>query len=207
MSADAQNVEELSDEELMLRYSQHGDMKAFEMIVLRHEKPLYNFIYYTVKNESLAQDILQETFIALVRKAADYEPTAKLTTYMYTIAKNRCIDYFRKKSPKLTLDAPMGSGEDDGPTLVSRIADENSPQSDLSLEKKKFQRALAVALQALPEDQRRAFVLKEIDGLKFREIAEIEQISLGTAKSRLRLAVEKLQGELGEFEHSPIKES
>lgn len=207
MSEGQKDVAELSDEELMLRYSREGDLQAFEVIVCRHEKPLYNFILRTVKNEAVAQDILQETFVALVRKAADYEPTAKLTTYMYTIARNRCIDFFRKKRPDRSLDAPLGAGEDDATTLGARIADETLAPSDVETDKKRFQRALSVALDTLPDDQRKTFMLKEVSGLKFREIAELEGISVGTAKSRMRLAVEKLQHELGDFSDSPIKAS
>lgn len=206
MQEDTVSLDELPDEDLMLRYGERGDLEAFEVLVLRHEKPLYNFILRTLGNEAVAQELLQETFIALIKKAADYKPTAKLTTFMYTIARNKCIDVFRKKRPATSIDKPLGGDGDEGPTLADRLSEEGAASTELEFEKQRFREALSVALQTLPDDQRTVFMLKEVSGLKFREIAEVENISLGTAKSRMRLAAEKLQAELGTFADSPLKE-
>src|SRR5262249_52369709 len=106
-------VRDDSDESLMLRY-RDGDVRAFELLVNRHRKPLFNFILRFVRDTAQAEDVTQETFLRLVKGADAYERQAKFTTWLYTIARNLCVDAARrgKHRKAASLDAPLG--EDDG---------------------------------------------------------------------------------------------
>jgi RNA polymerase sigma-70 factor (ECF subfamily) len=192
-----QTLDELTDEDLFRRYGRRGDLEAFEELVRRHEKGLYNFILRSVRDEQTARELMQETFVSVVRAAPDWEQRAKFRTWMYTIARNKCIDSLRKMRPELTLDEPRGG--DDQRTPLEGLADEEDLGSDAELTRRRFQQALSRALDELPEEQRQTFMLKEVSGMKFREIADVMDTKTGTAKSRMRLAIDRLQVALADF--------
>src|SRR5260221_11070295 len=112
----AVQVREDSDEALMLRY-RDGDVRAFEVLVTRHRKPIYNFILRFVREPAQAEDVLQETFLRLIKSAEGYERQAKFTTWLYTIARNLCVDAARRGKHRKTapLDRPTGPNSEGGP--------------------------------------------------------------------------------------------
>jgi RNA polymerase sigma-70 factor (ECF subfamily) len=191
-------VRDDSDESLMLRY-RDGDVRAFEVLVTRHRKPVYNFILRFVRDGAHAEDVLQETFLRLVKSADSYEKTAKFTTWMYTIARNLCVDAARrgKHRKAASLDAPVGA-DDDGATLMDMVA-----SSEAGADRNTINRELALrirkAIDALPEEQREIFLLREVSDLQFNEIAQIVGIPENTVKSRMRYALEKLREALEEY--------
>ncbi len=197
-------LEELSDQKLMLRYADLGDLEAFELLVSRHEKPVFNFILKRCGNRPAAEDLLQETFERVVRHADSYEPKAKFTTWLYTIARNLCIDRARKQSghTELSIDEPIGD-QDDGEAFVDRMADEDATSASVDHDRRRFRRELKAALAELPDEQREVFVLREFSGLKYHEVAEVVDAAVPTVKSRMRYALDALRGHLAEFrEHS-----
>ena len=186
-----------SDESLMLRYRE-GEVRAFEVLVTRHRKPIYNFILRFVRDAAQAEDVMQETFLRLIKGADNYEKQAKFTTWMYTIARNLCVDAARrgKHRKAASLDAPIG--EDEGATLLDMVSD-GTPGAD----GKAIQRELALrmkkAIESLPEEQREIFLLREVSDLQFNEIAQVVGVSENTVKSRMRYALEKLREALEEY--------
>ncbi|MFU8807147.1 MAG: sigma-70 family RNA polymerase sigma factor, partial [Bradymonadaceae bacterium] len=116
-------LEEVCDEDLMLRYAE-GDIEAFGVLLARHERPLYNFILRSCRRKDTAEEILQEVFLRVVKSAPNYRKTAKFTTWLYTVARNLCIDRARKTSKRveISLDQSM-SKEPDGRTLLDGLAD------------------------------------------------------------------------------------
>ena len=186
-----------SDESLMLRYRE-GDVRAFEVLVTRHRKPIYNFILRFVRDAAQAEDVMQETFLRLIKGADNYEKQAKFTTWMYTIARNLCVDASRrgKHRKAASLDAPIG--EDEGATLLDMVSD-----GAVGADGKAIQRELAIrmkqAIEALPEEQREIFLLREVSDLQFNEIAQVVGVSENTVKSRMRYALEKLREALEEY--------
>jgi RNA polymerase sigma-70 factor (ECF subfamily) len=190
-------VRDDSDESLMLRYRE-GDVRAFEVLVTRHRKPIYNFILRFVRDAAQAEDVMQETFLRLIKGADNYEKQAKFTTWMYTIARNLCVDQARrgKHRKAASLDAPIG--EDEGATLLDMVSD-GTPGA----EGKTIQRELALrmkkAIESLPEEQREIFLLREVSDLQFNEIAQVVGVSENTVKSRMRYALEKLREALEEY--------
>lgn len=186
-----------SDESLMLRYRE-GDVRAFEVLVTRHRKPIYNFILRFVRDAAQAEDVMQETFLRLIKGADNYEKQAKFTTWMYTIARNLCVDASRrgKHRKAASLDAPIG--EDEGATLLDIVSD-----GAVGADGKAIQRELAIrmkqAIEALPDEQREIFLLREVSDLQFNEIAQVVGVSENTVKSRMRYALEKLREALDEY--------
>jgi RNA polymerase sigma-70 factor, ECF subfamily len=190
----------LSDEDLMLRF-QRGDERAFEALMRRLERPLSIYITRLSPEQSLTQDLLQETFLRVARNADRYTPTAKVSSWVYTIARNLCIDAYRKRRGQrlVSLDQEM-SAEGDGFTLHHVIADDDlEAQPDVHTEQGLFFEALTAALEKLNPDQREVFMLREVQGFKFQEIAELMGETESTIKSRMRYALQGLQRHLPSY--------
>lgn len=204
-AADAEvPLAEREDEELMLAYAD-GHVQAFAILVKRHEGPLFNFILRSTGRKDIAEELLQETFVRIIKSAPKYQTTAKFTTWAYTIARNLCIDRARKwkKRKEYSLDKSIGDGEDGGATFLDNVVDEKAASGGVDLEKKLFLERLKEALQKLPDEQREVFVMREFSGLKFREIADVLDIPVPTVKSRMRYALQDLRGHLAAYrDHS-----
>ena len=187
-----------SDESLMLRY-RDGDVRAFELLVTRHRKALFNFILRFVRDTAAAEDVTQETFLRLVKGADAYERQAKFTTWLYTIARNLCVDAARrgKHRKAASLDAPLGD-EDGAASLLDLV-----PDAGAGVDRQAQSRELAVrlrqAIEALPDEQREIFLLREVADLQFNEIANVIGCPENTVKSRMRYALEKLREALEEY--------
>ena len=187
-------VERLTDEALMLRFGD-GETEAFGELLTRYEKRVLCFIRRYVGNEETAADLMQETFIRVIRGAGRYTPTAAFSTWILKIARNLCTDYARQKKPH-THQVPFedhvqhqsnqasGHLSTDGPTLNHEIRSK-----------------LEHAVDGLPSKQREVFVLRQLLNLSFKEIADVVDSSENTVKSRMRYALEGLRLELHDFYH------
>lgn len=187
-----------ADEALMVRYQQ-GEVRAFEILLTRHRKPVYNFILRFVQSRELAEDLLQETFLRVIKSAGNYQRQAKFTTWLYTIARNLCVDQSRRAKHRKaqSLDAPLSSSADSG-TLLDVVAGDAMPSDRLAVSSE-IQQTLQRALANLSEDQREVFLMREFLDMPFKDIAEVVGASENTVKSRMRYALEKLRLELDEF--------
>src|SRR6201999_584550 len=109
---------EQADEDLMLAY-QKGEVRAFEVLLSRHRKPVYNFILRFVGERTVAEDLLQDAFMRVIKGAEAYKRQAKFTTWLYTIARNLCVDHSRRRKHRkhASLDAPMDSSDESGTLL------------------------------------------------------------------------------------------
>lgn len=194
-----------SDEELMTRYAHSGDLEAFSTLVTRHERPLYNFILRSCRREDLAQELLQDTFMRVIQSAARYQQSARFTTWIYTIARNLCIDHARKhaRRTEISLDQPLYNSDDttNAPSRLDSLADTNARSASTNHERAEFRNHLLAALDALPEEQREVFIMREISGLRFQDIAEITGCPLPTTKSRMRYALEALRLHLAAYKN------
>jgi RNA polymerase sigma-70 factor (ECF subfamily) len=190
---------EVSNEVLMMRY-QTGDRDALATLVLRHKTPMYNFFLRQLRDRCLAEDMVQDLFVKLVRKAGTFKHEARFTTWVYAIARNLCIDQMRKLSLRRhpSLDARTAP---DGPTLGERVADEHpTTAADRSAVSADIASRVTTAVEALPAEQREVFLLRQLAGVPFKEIANITGVSENTAKSRMRYALERLQTALCDYE-------
>ncbi|NOK06302.1 RNA polymerase sigma factor [Myxococcus xanthus] len=191
---------ETSDERLMLAF-QAGDARAFETLVRKHRTPVFNFILRFTGHRARAEDVLQETWLKVVRSAGDYTPKAKFTTWLYTIARNLCVDSARKESYRQasSLEAPAPGAERD----ESRPLGEGLPDAGASPERGAYNARLRPllerALATLPDEQREVFTLREYSGIPFKDIAEVTGVSENTVKSRMRYALDGLRRRLAEM--------
>jgi RNA polymerase sigma-70 factor (ECF subfamily) len=185
-----------SDEDLLRAY-QKGKVDAFRTLVQRHEKPLYRFCLRSLGNPEHAADATQEVFLRIVKHAPRWEQRAKFTTWMYTIARNFCVDEARKGRFRRTdsLNEKVGYDDEGGEEKLDRVADE-SPDSTRQVDGKKMRAVLDAALEELPEEQREVFCLREYGGLSFKEIAESVGAGENTVKSRMRYALQALRKSL-----------
>ena len=193
-------LEDLSDEQLMARY-QNGDAKAYEVLLGRHYHPVYHFLLRYTGSRHVAEDLLQDVFLRVVRGAKDYQQRAKFTTWLYTIARNLTIDASRKGKFRrhLSLDQPIGNDEG-GARLIDTVEDGRADgMGDRRTADTQFRVALDGALARMNEDQREVFVLRQFQNLSFGEIAEVVKVSENTVKSRMRYALEFLRAALAEF--------
>jgi RNA polymerase sigma-70 factor (ECF subfamily) len=191
---------EATDEALMIRF-QAGERTVFAVLVKRYQGPLYNFALRHLRNPSSAEEVVQDAFVRLVQNAGDFKHEARFSTWMFTIVRNLCIDQIRKQSLRRhpSLEEPKRAGEGEGPTLGEQTADSkaNVERTAVSTE---IRERLMQAVDALPDEQREVFLMREVSNLPFKEIAEIVGIPENTVKSRMRYALERLQAALSEYE-------
>lgn len=185
------------DAELMAAFKK-GDGKAFEKLLARHKKPVFNFCLRMMGDRTAAEDATQEVFMKVVKGAARWEKQAKFTTWLFTIARNHCIDALRKASYRKTasLDQPLKEDENDGATLGDRVSDRDAVDPSRGAESRRLRQRLAEAIAALSDEQREVFVMREYAGMPFKEIAQVVGVPENTVKSRMRYALEHLRGTL-----------
>jgi len=191
----------VSDEELLRRFNQ-GDDTAFEVLVRRFERPLYNFILRSTRDAEQAAELLQEVFLRVVQRSSEFQGHSKVGTWLYTIARNLCIDTSRKMAFRRhrSLDAPTGGGDDgEGQALIDRVASPVAP-SDRNIIGQDVALRIQAAVDALPEEQREVFLMREIQNMPFKDIADVLGVPENTVKSRMRYALERLQRALVEYE-------
>jgi RNA polymerase sigma-70 factor (ECF subfamily) len=177
-----------SDEDLMLAY-RAGDAAAFDALYARHRGGVFRYLRRQAGNAAVAEELFQDVWMRLIDARARYEPQAKFTTWLYTIAHNRLMDHFRsgKRAALVSYD-----DEDDPPP--EPVAD--TPRPDETLARKQDAARLLAAIDALPAAQREAFVLQQEGSLSVEEIAAATGVNRETAKSRLRYAMAKLRAQL-----------
>ena len=188
--------DDCSDEQLMLAFRE-GEAAAFEALVQRHRGPVFNFILRSTGNPARAEDLLQETWLKVIRGSREYEPKARFTTWLYTIARNLCVDSARRESFRevVPLEAPQRDG---APPMAEWLAD-GRPEPDRAAHSARLRPLLEQALMSLPKEQREVFVLREYSGVPFKEIASVVGMSENTVKSRMRYALEGLRKRLREL--------
>jgi RNA polymerase sigma-70 factor, ECF subfamily len=186
-----------TDENLMVRFGR-GEAAAFEFLYRRHEFRVYRYLRRNVRNEATANDLTQEVWFAVVRGAANYQPTAKFTTWLFTIAHNRTVDMIRANHRLQSLDA----GDDADPEVsnpLERLAESAKLEPLAQVQTQDEAAALLSAIAQLPAEQRSAFLLQAEGELSVEEIADATGSSFETVKSRLRYARAKLRQLLWEY--------
>jgi RNA polymerase sigma-70 factor (ECF subfamily) len=168
---------DIEDRELVRRVVA-GQTDDFRALVDRHQQRIFRFASGLLGNREEAEDVTQEAFLAAFANLSSYESSrAAFSTWLFTIARNRCINLLKQSRP-IALNE------------LDSIGDVSSTDP---IVRQELSQQLDRALAALPVEQRSAFVLAEIDELPYAEIARIERTSLGTVKSRIHRAKQRLQ--------------
>jgi RNA polymerase sigma-70 factor, ECF subfamily len=206
MASSTRDLPRRTDEELMEAFS-GGDARAFEQLVARHGRSLYNFLLRSVRTPHRAEELLQEVMLRVVKSKRRYERSAKFTTWVYTIARNLTVDESRRVRFRdhQSLDAPLRgrNGDDAGHTRLARIAATQVP-TDMAAEAPRLRRRLRAAIAQLPDDQREVFLMRQVSGMSFREIGDVVGAPENTVKSRMRYALEKLRQDLADLDPAGV---
>lgn len=175
---------------------------SIQETVGKERKRLFDFIRRRVRNEADAEDILQDVLYQLTASYSVTEPIEKLTSWLFTVARNRIIDWYRKRRPE---SLPADNENPALPLNLEEILFDPNENPDQAYARSLVWTELAEALDDLPEEQRQVFVMHELEGKTFKEIVEITGEPLSTLLSRKRYAVlslrEALQELYNEFEN------
>jgi RNA polymerase sigma-70 factor, ECF subfamily len=196
-------LSERGDESLMLAHGA-GSEAAFDELVRRHQRGVLNFVYRMVQNRQIAEELTQEVFVALVKNGQRYQPTAKFTTYLYTIASNIVSKEWlrRKRRPRLFSISQMWGRNKHGeenPFDPLEHAGDAKQDTLAAFQRGEISEAVNAALMHLPEHQREAFVLRRFRDMPYDEIAATTNTPVGTIKSRVVRAERALRPLLAKF--------
>jgi len=175
-----------SDEDLMKSCSE-GDMRAFELIVLRYKDAIFNFIYHFVADYHRAQDISQETFLRVLKNVDRYRSRNKFKTWLYRIAVNLCKNELRDRTRHKALSL------DNVDLDIMNLSQDHYTSPDKAYEKEEIRRLVENAVNSLPEDQRMIIIMREYQDLSYEEIASALNCSLGAVKSRIYRARQNIK--------------
>jgi len=192
-SADAQD-------HAWMRRIKTGDMEAFQQLVEAHQVKVVGTIARMLGNEAEAEDIAQQVFLRIWNSAARYEPSAKFTTWLYTIVRNLVFNETRRRQrhPTVSLDAAMES-PDGGKGGLPEKPDPQVKSPDVSLLDHEMQEAIQQAIDSLPEVQRLAIVLRRYQDVSYEEMAEILGLTVPAVKSVLFRARTELRERLKSY--------
>ena len=194
------SLEQREDEALMLEY-RRGNTRAFNVLLLRHQRPVYNFLVRHVGDRTLAEDMLQDVFLRVIKGAATYKREAKFTTWLYTIARNLCVDQSRRAKHRkaASLDQPLGKKGDEGGRTMGETVPDRGLGVDRQVVSRRLHHRIQEAISTLSEEQREVFLMRETLNMPFKEIASVVGCPENTVKSRMRYALEHLRRELEEY--------
>ena len=181
-----------SDLELVHQVQEKDDLKAYEVLVKRYEREAFGLAYTLVGNREDAMDILQECFFKLYQAIESYRGESSFRTYFFRILVNRCRDEQRKKSVwgKIFFARSYVTETEEEESMFEGITQKTPDQQLVQTE---LGRKIEEEIQKLPWRQRTVFVLKFMDGMKIREIAELTDLEVGTVKAHLFHAVSKMR--------------
>ena len=183
------NLNELTDEELILEFQRNGTISAYEILVQRYKNPLINYVFRFLGDYEACVDIVQETMIKVYRYKDSYSSIAKFSTWIYTIAGNLArTEYQRRKRRNLFSINSYGENKDE----TFDIPDE-SYRPDVIADSGIKDKIIQDALLKVTKAYREVVILRDIEEMSYEEIAEITGLNVGTVKSRINRGRAQLQ--------------
>lgn len=184
------------DTELMLKV-RRDDRAAFEALVVRYQRPVLNMIYRSIGDPAEAEDLAQNVFVQVWKSRGRYKPSAKFSTWLFTIARNTCLNEVRRRArhPADSLDKPLTDVTDgsESPWQLPDLDAKSPMERALSAE---LYRQVDAAVAALPEDQRTALLLLRHEHMAYEDIARVLRCSLSATKSIIHRARATLRDQL-----------
>ncbi len=198
LSVHGKKVQDLTTErnidQLLVDRAQHGDKKAFELLVLKYQRKLMRLISRLIRDQAEAEDVVQEAFIKAYRALPQFRGDSAFYTWLYRIgintAKNYLVTQGRRAPTSTEADVEEAETFDDG----DQLRDINTPESMLAT--KQIAETVNLAMEVLPEELRIAITLREIEGLSYEDIAEAMHCPIGTVRSRIFRAREAIAEKL-----------
>lgn len=180
-------MKNLDDQQLVSHYLE-GNEQAFEVLLLRHKDRIFRSIYAKVRDRDLAEDIFQEAFMKIIKtlKLGNYNEEGKFLPWALRIAQNLVIDYFRKSSRMRMIGERNARSDDFNVLSLLKMEDLNVEQR---LSKSELENQMIQLLEYLPDAQRDIIEKRIFQDLSFKEIADLEEISINTALGRMRYAL------------------
>jgi len=181
-------LKQLSDQDLVQRFLA-GDNASIEILIKRHKNKVYTYIILTVKNQHLAEDIFQDTFIKVIKSLHDgkYRDDGKFLSWVIRIAHNLIIDHFRKEKQINTFTS------EDYETDIFNSKKLSEGNIEEFIIREQITNDVRSLINELPEDQKQVILLRHYGGLSFKEIAEQTEVSINTALGRMRYALINLR--------------
>lgn len=183
----------MQDDELVLQF-QNGDEHAFDVLVKRYENTVRKGCFRFLNNAEDASDAAQEVFIKAYYRIKQFKPNAKFSTWLYRIMVNHCLNVIRARKRRSWLSK---FSKDNDEFVERSLVDDGNPAAVMELSERR--QAVEKAISALNEKLRTAVILHKYQGLSYKEIAEVEKISLSAVESRIHRAKKKLAVLLKDF--------
>jgi RNA polymerase sigma-70 factor (ECF subfamily) len=171
-----------NSEQLLIEKSQKGDVASFEQLIHQYQVYVYNIAYRTLGHEEDAKDAAQDALIKVFKNISQFSGDAQFSTWLYRIVVNTCKDHLRKKAG--LNESSMDVADSEG-SIVWELPASDSIQPEKQLERKEIQTKIHKALDQLPTANKTVVILRDIQGLSYEEISQIEACSVGTVKSRI----------------------
>ena len=181
-------MDKLIDDEILVKQFQSGSQRAFDELMKRYERKIFGYLLRSVRNYEDAEELTLEVFFKAFRALAKWEPKAKFSTWLYTIASNLSIDYHRTKTRH-----PVYVLEDEDVLETRVVANDLSSNPEKQREDMERGRIIREAVDELSSKQKEVFMLTRYEGLPIREVAETLGMAEGTVKIHLHRAMKKLQ--------------
>lgn len=178
------------EEQNLIEQAKSGDTKAMASLVKAYEKTIYNFAFKICRHPDKAEDIMQETFLSMIKSLKQFDGKSKLSTWLYRIVVNHCLMEGRKKIHEFV------SIDDDSGLYDNSFAADWDKIPDNSLENKELKSILDNSIEKLSPEYRAVFLLRDVEGLSTEETASITELSIPAVKSRLHRARAFLRKEI-----------
>ncbi len=187
--------EVISDQGLIDQYL-NGNEDCLRMLINRHKSQIYTTIYFLVKDEYLAEDLFQETFLKIVNtlKEGRYQEQGKFLPWALRIARNLAIDHFRKTSKRPIVT------DNEGTDILENLDVETETNMEEDIVREQTQMQVRDLIQRLPENQKEVLIYRHYAGLSFKEIAELTNVSINTALGRMRYALNNLRKIMAKYQ-------
>lgn len=190
----------LSDNELVNRYV-NGDENSLAVLVKRHKRRVYSFLYMATRDKELSEDLFQETFFKVIQtlKKKQYNEEGKFLPWILRIAKNLMIDHFRKAKKMPTISSVVNE-EGERVDIYDIIPCEENSFKTNEKETKEFRQSIKSLINELPADQKEVVMMRTYYDMSFKEIAEMTNVSINTSLGRMRYALINLKKMMEERE-------
>jgi RNA polymerase sigma-70 factor, ECF subfamily len=191
-------IKQLDDQELISLYLE-GNEQAFEVLLLRHKDKIFRSIYNKLRDRELAEDVFQETFVKIINtlKLGNYNEEGKFLPWAMRIAQNLVIDHFRKAGRMRMIGERSSKSEDFNIFSVLKLEDENIEQT---ITREELEQQMMNLVEYLPDSQKEIIIQRLFQDLSFKEIADMEGISINTALGRMRYALINLRKMIDKYQ-------